>query len=189
MNLRMQSQIFKGTSSPSLPFAGPVTSVTLLCYLSFSSVFPASMISSLFINHVAKMLKLGFWEHGLFDFCFSLRSQRWSFFFFFLNIRVVKMNAVAVDSFEYFVTILIVLQVPGAQDLVDFSPVYRCLHIYSVLVSFLDGSAQQRYILNSNSAFSFLINFLFIIKSKERTTYFRSIIKTSFILASFMFAM
>ncbi|XP_064220304.1 exocyst complex component 6B isoform X4 [Aotus nancymaae] len=24
-------------------------------------------------------------------------------------------------------------QVPGAQDLVDFSPVYRCLHIYSVL--------------------------------------------------------
>ncbi|KAL0621525.1 hypothetical protein AAY473_009855, partial [Plecturocebus cupreus] len=25
------------------------------------------------------------------------------------------------------------LQVPGAQDLVDFSPVYRCLHIYSVL--------------------------------------------------------
>ena len=37
--------------------------------------------------------------------------------------------------FEYFVTILVVLQVPGAQDLVDFSPVYRCLHIYSVLVS------------------------------------------------------
>uniref|UniRef100_A0A8C2RW50 Exocyst complex subunit EXOC6/Sec15 C-terminal domain-containing protein n=1 Tax=Capra hircus TaxID=9925 RepID=A0A8C2RW50_CAPHI len=35
--------------------------------------------------------------------------------------------------FEYFVTILVVLQVPGAQDLVDFSPVYRCLHIYSVL--------------------------------------------------------
>lgn len=27
------------------------------------------------------------------------------------------------------------LQVPGAQDLVDFSPVYRCLHIYTVLVS------------------------------------------------------
>ncbi|KAH0615690.1 hypothetical protein JD844_025995 [Phrynosoma platyrhinos] len=26
-------------------------------------------------------------------------------------------------------------EVPGAQDLVDFSPVYRCLHIYSVLVS------------------------------------------------------
>lgn len=26
-------------------------------------------------------------------------------------------------------------QVPGAQDLVDFSPVYRCFHIYSVLVS------------------------------------------------------
>ncbi|KAL4660945.1 exocyst complex component 6B isoform X2 [Arapaima gigas] len=26
-----------------------------------------------------------------------------------------------------------VLQVPGAQDLVDFSPVYRCLHIYTVL--------------------------------------------------------
>lgn len=26
------------------------------------------------------------------------------------------------------------LQVPGAQDLVDFSPVYRCLHIYTVLV-------------------------------------------------------
>uniref|UniRef100_A0A4W6CCQ1 Exocyst complex component n=1 Tax=Lates calcarifer TaxID=8187 RepID=A0A4W6CCQ1_LATCA len=25
------------------------------------------------------------------------------------------------------------LQVPGAQDLVDFSPVYRCLHIYTVL--------------------------------------------------------
>ncbi|KAI4797294.1 hypothetical protein KUCAC02_025190 [Chaenocephalus aceratus] len=25
--------------------------------------------------------------------------------------------------------------VPGAQDLVDFSPVYRCLHIYTVLVS------------------------------------------------------
>ncbi|XP_069712728.1 exocyst complex component 6B isoform X4 [Phaenicophaeus curvirostris] len=25
------------------------------------------------------------------------------------------------------------LEVPGAQDLVDFSPVYRCLHIYSVL--------------------------------------------------------
>uniref|UniRef100_A0A8C0KLI2 Exocyst complex component n=1 Tax=Canis lupus dingo TaxID=286419 RepID=A0A8C0KLI2_CANLU len=25
------------------------------------------------------------------------------------------------------------LKVPGAQDLVDFSPVYRCLHIYSVL--------------------------------------------------------
>ncbi|XP_027586395.2 exocyst complex component 6B-like, partial [Pipra filicauda] len=24
-------------------------------------------------------------------------------------------------------------EVPGAQDLVDFSPVYRCLHIYSVL--------------------------------------------------------
>ncbi len=28
-----------------------------------------------------------------------------------------------------------VLQIPGAQDLVDFSPVYRCLHIYTVLVS------------------------------------------------------
>lgn len=28
------------------------------------------------------------------------------------------------------------LQVPGAQDLVDFSPVYRCLHIYTVLVSY-----------------------------------------------------
>uniref|UniRef100_A0A673J342 Exocyst complex component n=1 Tax=Sinocyclocheilus rhinocerous TaxID=307959 RepID=A0A673J342_9TELE len=26
-----------------------------------------------------------------------------------------------------------VLQIPGAQDLVDFSPVYRCLHIYTVL--------------------------------------------------------
>uniref|UniRef100_A0A8C9EXJ1 Exocyst complex component n=1 Tax=Pavo cristatus TaxID=9049 RepID=A0A8C9EXJ1_PAVCR len=26
-------------------------------------------------------------------------------------------------------------EVPGAQELVDFSPVYRCLHIYSVLVS------------------------------------------------------
>uniref|UniRef100_A0A8D2MHP4 Exocyst complex component n=1 Tax=Zonotrichia albicollis TaxID=44394 RepID=A0A8D2MHP4_ZONAL len=26
-------------------------------------------------------------------------------------------------------------EVPGAQDLVDFSPVYRCLHIYSVLVN------------------------------------------------------
>ncbi|MEQ2177156.1 hypothetical protein GOODEAATRI_000923 [Goodea atripinnis] len=25
--------------------------------------------------------------------------------------------------------------VPGAQDLVDFSPVYRCLHIYTVLVT------------------------------------------------------
>ena len=71
----------------------------------------------------------------------SLSEARGGLFFFFLNIRVVKMNAVAVDSFEYFVTILIVLQVPGAQDLVDFSPVYRCLHIYSVLVSFLDGSA------------------------------------------------
>jgi len=29
----------------------------------------------------------------------------------------------------------ILLQIPGAQDLVDFSPVYRCLHIYTVLVS------------------------------------------------------
>uniref|UniRef100_A0A9J8DDH9 Exocyst complex component n=1 Tax=Cyprinus carpio carpio TaxID=630221 RepID=A0A9J8DDH9_CYPCA len=28
----------------------------------------------------------------------------------------------------------IILQIPGAQDLVDFSPVYRCLHIYTVLV-------------------------------------------------------
>ncbi|EMP31883.1 Exocyst complex component 6B, partial [Chelonia mydas] len=28
-------------------------------------------------------------------------------------------------------------EVPGAQDLVDFSPVYRCLHIYSVLVTIL----------------------------------------------------
>uniref|UniRef100_A0A8C1K6H7 Exocyst complex component n=1 Tax=Cyprinus carpio TaxID=7962 RepID=A0A8C1K6H7_CYPCA len=27
----------------------------------------------------------------------------------------------------------IILQIPGAQDLVDFSPVYRCLHIYTVL--------------------------------------------------------
>ncbi|XP_012891216.1 PREDICTED: exocyst complex component 6B [Dipodomys ordii] len=30
-------------------------------------------------------------------------------------------------------------EVPGAQDLVDFSPVYRCLHIYSVL-----GSSNER---------------------------------------------
>ncbi|KAG8542504.1 hypothetical protein GDO81_026604, partial [Engystomops pustulosus] len=26
-------------------------------------------------------------------------------------------------------------EAPGTQDLVDFSPVYRCLHIYTVLVS------------------------------------------------------
>ena len=45
------------------------------------------------------------------------------------------MKLLLVALFEYFVTILIVFQVPGAQDLVDFSPVYRCLHIYSVLVS------------------------------------------------------
>lgn len=29
---------------------------------------------------------------------------------------------------------LVVFQVLTAQDLVDFSPVYRCLHIYTVLV-------------------------------------------------------
>lgn len=34
------------------------------------------------------------------------------------------------------------LEVPGAQDLVDFSPVYRCLHIYSVLKLCGDSSAQ-----------------------------------------------
>lgn len=32
-------------------------------------------------------------------------------------------------------TCFVSLQVPGAPDLVDFSPVYRCLHIYTVLVS------------------------------------------------------
>lgn len=70
--------------------------------------------------------------------CVSLLEARAGlFFFFFFNTRVVQMNAVIiVNNFEYFVTILVVLQVPGAQDLVDFSPVYRCLHIYSVLVSF-----------------------------------------------------
>ncbi|XP_032355303.1 exocyst complex component 6B isoform X4 [Etheostoma spectabile] len=30
-------------------------------------------------------------------------------------------------------------EVPGAQDLVDFSPVYRCLHIYTVLHETLEG--------------------------------------------------
>ncbi|XP_067299613.1 exocyst complex component 6B isoform X3 [Pseudorasbora parva] len=30
-------------------------------------------------------------------------------------------------------------EIPGAQDLVDFSPVYRCLHIYTVLHETLEG--------------------------------------------------
>ncbi|XP_031159965.1 exocyst complex component 6B isoform X5 [Sander lucioperca] len=33
-------------------------------------------------------------------------------------------------------------EVPGAQDLVDFSPVYRCLHIYTVLHETLEGYRQ-----------------------------------------------
>ena len=40
------------------------------------------------------------------------------------------------SSIKFSLTVSTVsLQVPGAQDLVDFSPVYRCLHIYTVLVS------------------------------------------------------
>uniref|UniRef100_A0A4W5P3V4 Uncharacterized protein n=1 Tax=Hucho hucho TaxID=62062 RepID=A0A4W5P3V4_9TELE len=31
-------------------------------------------------------------------------------------------------------------EVPGAQELVDFSPVYRCLHIYTVLPFFISES-------------------------------------------------
>uniref|UniRef100_A0A6I8PC73 Exocyst complex component n=1 Tax=Ornithorhynchus anatinus TaxID=9258 RepID=A0A6I8PC73_ORNAN len=36
-----------------------------------------------------------------------------------------------------------ICEVPGTQDLVDFSPVYRCLHIYSVLVS--DPGSSHRH--------------------------------------------
>lgn len=49
-----------------------------------------------------------------------------------LNVTVfcfVSRSDLIVESF-------VSLQVPGAQDLVDFSPVYRCLHIYTVLVSY-----------------------------------------------------
>lgn len=30
----------------------------------------------------------------------------------------------------------------SAQDLIDFSPVYRCLHIYTVLVSIVDKNCE-----------------------------------------------
>lgn len=30
----------------------------------------------------------------------------------------------------------------SAQDLIDFSPVYRCLHIYTVLVSIVDKKCE-----------------------------------------------
>lgn len=36
----------------------------------------------------------------------------------------------------------------SAQDLIDFSPVYRCLHIYTVLVSIVDKNCEITLNLN-----------------------------------------
>ena len=42
---------------------------------------------------------------------------------------------------------MLVFQGLSAQDLVDFSPVYRCLHIYSVLVSRVKSKVFSKHIL------------------------------------------
>lgn len=86
--------------------------------------------------------------------CFS-DSEQWKW-----------MQLLLIALLDYFVTILIVLQVPGTQDLVDFSPVYRCLHIYSVLVSFTWLCLIKIYV---EFKLCFLIFDIFLfIKSKNR---------------------
>ncbi|NWU69590.1 EXC6B protein, partial [Pterocles burchelli] len=50
-------------------------------------------------------------------------------------------------------------EVPGAQDLVDFSPVYRCLHIYSVLVS--NSAHPMRLGLRLDSGLRKMLGFCF----------------------------
>lgn len=50
------------------------------------------------------------------------------------QILLVMCHVWKLHAFRLYIIFLFLLQVLTAQDLVDFSPVYRCLHIYSVLV-------------------------------------------------------